>query len=150
VGCIHQRREQSRIPRDPITVGGVANLNSLSVFDVVYTTVRGTPFCGSGDVREQGDTMNGFDRQGEGAADSENIEKSRHLASLRESGLYCASRESRNVSADGGYFSFIILADAHFPHDTAHKICLRSSIRALRSSWRTWLCATKSACFSDP
>jgi para-nitrobenzyl esterase len=30
---------------DPITVGGVANLNSLSVFDVVYTTVRGTPFA---------------------------------------------------------------------------------------------------------
>ncbi len=29
---------------DPITVGGVANLNSLSVFDVVYTTVRGSPF----------------------------------------------------------------------------------------------------------
>jgi len=28
--------------------------------------------------------MNGFDRQGEGAADSENIEKSQHLASLRE------------------------------------------------------------------
>jgi para-nitrobenzyl esterase len=30
---------------DPITVGGVANLNSLSVFDVVYTSVRGTPFA---------------------------------------------------------------------------------------------------------
>jgi para-nitrobenzyl esterase len=30
---------------DPITVGGVANLNSLSVFDVVYSTVRGTPFA---------------------------------------------------------------------------------------------------------
>jgi para-nitrobenzyl esterase len=30
---------------DPITVGGVANLNSLSVFDVVYTVVRGTPFA---------------------------------------------------------------------------------------------------------
>jgi len=30
---------------EPITVGGVANLNSLSVFDVVYTTVRGTPFA---------------------------------------------------------------------------------------------------------
>jgi len=30
---------------DPITVGGVANLNSLSVFDVVYTTVRGAPFA---------------------------------------------------------------------------------------------------------
>jgi para-nitrobenzyl esterase len=30
---------------DPITVGGVANLNSLSVFDVVYTVVRGTSFA---------------------------------------------------------------------------------------------------------
>ena len=30
---------------DPITVGGVANLNSLSVFDAVYTAVRGTPFA---------------------------------------------------------------------------------------------------------
>ena len=30
---------------DPITVGGVANLNSLSVFDAVYTTVRGAPFA---------------------------------------------------------------------------------------------------------
>ena len=30
---------------DPITVGGVANLNSLSVFDAVYTNVRGAPFA---------------------------------------------------------------------------------------------------------
>jgi hypothetical protein len=30
------------------------------------------------------------------------------------------------------------------------QICLRSSIRALRSNLRIWLCATKSACFSDP
>jgi len=30
---------------DPITVGGVANLDSLRVFDAVYTTVRGTPFA---------------------------------------------------------------------------------------------------------
>jgi para-nitrobenzyl esterase len=30
---------------DPITVGGVANLKTLSVFDAVYTTVRGTPFA---------------------------------------------------------------------------------------------------------
>ena len=30
---------------DPITVGGVANINSLTVFDTVYTTVRGTPFA---------------------------------------------------------------------------------------------------------
>jgi para-nitrobenzyl esterase len=29
----------------PITVGGVANINSLSVFDAVYTTVRGKPFA---------------------------------------------------------------------------------------------------------
>jgi len=30
---------------DPISVGGVANINSLNVFDAVYTTVRGTPFA---------------------------------------------------------------------------------------------------------
>ena len=29
----------------PITVGGVANIQGLSVFDAVYTTVRGTPFA---------------------------------------------------------------------------------------------------------
>jgi para-nitrobenzyl esterase len=28
----------------PITVGGVANIQGLSVFDAVYTTVRGSPF----------------------------------------------------------------------------------------------------------
>jgi len=30
---------------DPITVGGVANINSLNVFDAVYTSVRGAPFA---------------------------------------------------------------------------------------------------------
>ena len=30
---------------DPITVGKVANINSLTVFDAVYTTVRGKPFA---------------------------------------------------------------------------------------------------------
>jgi para-nitrobenzyl esterase len=30
---------------DPIVVGGVANINSLTVFDSVYTTVRGKPFA---------------------------------------------------------------------------------------------------------
>jgi para-nitrobenzyl esterase len=30
---------------DPITVGGVANISSLTVFDAVYTTVRGKPFA---------------------------------------------------------------------------------------------------------
>jgi para-nitrobenzyl esterase len=30
---------------DPIIVGGVANIHGLSVFDAVYTTVRGTPFA---------------------------------------------------------------------------------------------------------
>jgi para-nitrobenzyl esterase len=29
---------------DPITVGGVANIHGLSVFDAVYTEVRGKPF----------------------------------------------------------------------------------------------------------
>jgi para-nitrobenzyl esterase len=30
---------------DPIVIGGVANINSLKVFDAVYTTVRGTAFA---------------------------------------------------------------------------------------------------------
>ena len=30
---------------DPITVGGVANIDSMKAFDAVYTTVRGTPFA---------------------------------------------------------------------------------------------------------
>ena len=30
---------------DPITVAGVANINSLNVFDAVYTSVRGKPFA---------------------------------------------------------------------------------------------------------
>ena len=29
---------------DPMTIGGVANITSLRVFDAVYTMVRGTPF----------------------------------------------------------------------------------------------------------
>lgn len=31
---------------DPVTVGGVANIDSLKVFDDVYTLVRGAPFAG--------------------------------------------------------------------------------------------------------
>jgi para-nitrobenzyl esterase len=31
---------------DPMTIGGVANLNGLNVFDAVYKTVRGTPLAG--------------------------------------------------------------------------------------------------------
>jgi para-nitrobenzyl esterase len=30
---------------DPIIVGGVANINGLSAFDSVYSTVRGKPFA---------------------------------------------------------------------------------------------------------
>jgi para-nitrobenzyl esterase len=30
---------------EPITVGGVANIDSLNVFDAAYTAVRGTPFA---------------------------------------------------------------------------------------------------------
>jgi para-nitrobenzyl esterase len=30
---------------DPIAVGGVANINSLTSFDAVYTAVRGKPFA---------------------------------------------------------------------------------------------------------
>jgi para-nitrobenzyl esterase len=30
---------------DPVTVDGVANINSLKVFDSVYTMVRGKPFA---------------------------------------------------------------------------------------------------------
>jgi hypothetical protein len=37
----------SQIPYigDPVTVGEVANINSLSVFDAVYASVRGKPFA---------------------------------------------------------------------------------------------------------
>lgn len=31
---------------DPVTVGGTPNISSLSVFDVVYSSVRGKPFAG--------------------------------------------------------------------------------------------------------
>jgi para-nitrobenzyl esterase len=37
---------------DPTTVGGVANIDSLSVFDAVYSAVRGKPF-GAGSVRRE-------------------------------------------------------------------------------------------------
>src|SRR5712691_557438 len=47
-----------------------------------------------------------------------------------------------------GYVSFIILADAYFSRHSS-QLCLRSSVRVLPSGSRTWLCATKSACFSD-
>jgi para-nitrobenzyl esterase len=30
---------------DPLTVGGVANIHGLSVFQAVYTAVRGKPFA---------------------------------------------------------------------------------------------------------
>jgi para-nitrobenzyl esterase len=40
---------------DPITVGGVANVNSLNVFDAVYTTVRGKPFAARLAVRKGSD-----------------------------------------------------------------------------------------------
>ncbi len=30
---------------DPMSVGGVANISGLTVFDSVYTTVRGKPFA---------------------------------------------------------------------------------------------------------
>jgi para-nitrobenzyl esterase len=38
---------------DPITVGGVPNINRLRVFDVVYTTVRGKPFAAGGVGRRE-------------------------------------------------------------------------------------------------
>ena len=39
---------------DPITVGGVANINSLTVFDAVYTTVSGTPFAARAPIVSKG------------------------------------------------------------------------------------------------
>jgi hypothetical protein len=39
---------------DPITIGGVANINSLTVFDAVYTTVRGTPFAARAPIVSKG------------------------------------------------------------------------------------------------
>ncbi len=41
---------------DPITVGGVANIDSLKVFDAVYTSVRGTPFAVSTTALHKGST----------------------------------------------------------------------------------------------
>jgi para-nitrobenzyl esterase len=38
----------------PITVGGVANIHELSVFDSVYTTVRGTPFAAPATAASKG------------------------------------------------------------------------------------------------
>jgi para-nitrobenzyl esterase len=38
---------------DPTTVGGVANINSLSVFDTVYSAVRGKPFAAGSVGREE-------------------------------------------------------------------------------------------------
>ena len=39
---------------DPITIGGVANINSLKVFDSVYTMVRGKPFAEIGTASHKG------------------------------------------------------------------------------------------------
>jgi para-nitrobenzyl esterase len=38
---------------DPIAIGGVANINSLRVFDAVYSTVRGTPFAATVAAKRQ-------------------------------------------------------------------------------------------------
>jgi para-nitrobenzyl esterase len=50
-------RSWGRFPKlltDPITVDGVANINSLKVFDSVYTTVCGKPFAAlTGPVRKE-------------------------------------------------------------------------------------------------
>jgi hypothetical protein len=45
--------------------------------------------------------------------------------------------------------SFIILANAHFSRRSL-QLCPRSSVRVMPLSSRTWLCATKSACFRGP
>src|SRR6202521_234883 len=59
------------------------------------------------------------------------------------------SKTSKHLSV-WGLFLFHNSRPCSFLSRHSSQICLRSSIRALRSSWRTWLCATKSACFSDP
>ncbi len=49
------RRNKVQYLGDPITVGGVANVNSLNVFDAVYTTVRCKPFAARLAVRKGSD-----------------------------------------------------------------------------------------------
>jgi hypothetical protein len=44
VARIHNAENKVEYLGDPITVGGVSAIKSLTVFDSVYTTVRGKPF----------------------------------------------------------------------------------------------------------
>lgn len=43
--------------------------------------------------------------------------------------------DNPEVFGHGGYFSFIILADAHFSHDPPRKSAFDLPVRALRSSY---------------
>jgi len=44
----------------------------------------------------------------------------------------------------------MILTDAHFSHNTPRNSVLDLPLALLPLSLKTWLCATKSACFGDP
>jgi len=61
----------------------------------------------------------------------------------------CFSKTSKHLSG-WGLYSFPSSRRCLFLSRHFSQICHQSSIRALRSSSRTWLCATKSACFSGP
>ena len=61
----------------------------------------------------------------------------------------CASRKPQNVLR-GRELYFLILLRCPFLSRCSSPPCPRLSVRARPFSWRTWLCATKSACFSVP
>src|SRR5216684_193141 len=65
-------------------------------------------------------------------------------------GTLCLSKTSKCLSGRELYFFYNSLPRCSFLSRRSSPLCPRSSVRALPSSWRTWLCATKSACFSGP
>ncbi len=60
----------------------------------------------------------------------------------------CLSKSSKYLRGGELYFLHNFLLRCLFPSRYCSPLCFRCSVRARRFSWRTWLCATKSACFS--
>ncbi len=60
----------------------------------------------------------------------------------------CLSKISKCLSGWGLFF-FYNSRRCSFLSRHSSQLCLRSSVRVLPSGSKTWLCATKSACFSD-
>jgi hypothetical protein len=72
--------------------------------------------------------------------------------SARQRAYLCLSKISKCLS-HGGYISFNFLHNSRrcsFLSRQSSQLCLRSSVRALLSGSRTWLCASKSVCFRGP